>query len=51
MSADSKSQVSARGGRPSISNHAALAGIILVLRSGIPWRMLPQEMGGAGVTC
>ena len=31
---------------------AALSGIIYVLRSGIPWRMLPQELGyGSGVTC
>ncbi|RUR29983.1 transposase [Vreelandella nanhaiensis] len=45
-------QVGARGGRPPISNRAALTGIIFVLRSGIPWRMLPQEMGcGSGVTC
>ncbi|WP_139284296.1 IS5 family transposase [Salinicola sp. LHM] len=42
----------ARGGRPPISNRAALTGIIFVLRSGIPWRMLPLEMGcGSGVTC
>jgi transposase len=28
------------------------AGILLVLRSGIPWRMLPQELGcGSGMTC
>ncbi len=41
-----------RGGRPPISNRAALTGILFVLRSGIPWEMLPQEMGcGSGVTC
>jgi transposase len=29
-----------------------LTGIIFVLKSGIPWEMLPQEMGcGAGMTC
>jgi transposase len=29
-----------------------LTGILFVLRSGLPWRMLPQEMGcGSGVTC
>ncbi|KEZ77353.1 transposase [Salinisphaera hydrothermalis C41B8] len=45
-------EVSARGGRPPISNRAALTGILFVLRSGIPWHMLPQEMGcGSGVTC
>ena len=27
-------------------------GIIFVLRSGIPWEMLPKEMGaGSGMTC
>jgi len=40
------------GGRPRVSDRAALTGIIFVLRSGIPWEMLPQEMGcGSGVTC
>ena len=29
-----------------------LTGIVFVLRSGIPWEMLPQEMGcGSGMTC
>ena len=41
-----------RGGRPPVSNRDALTGILFVLRSGIPWEMLPQEMGcGSGVTC
>lgn len=31
---------SAKGGRPRISDRAALAGIMFVLQSGIPWRML-----------
>src|SRR5215218_4856894 len=40
------------GGRPRVENRAALTGIIFVLKSGIPWEMLPQEMGcGSGVTC
>lgn len=31
---------------------ATLNGILYVLRSGIPWRMLPTELGyGSGVTC
>ena len=41
-----------RGGRPRVEDRAALAGIIFVLKSGIPWEMLPQEMGcGSGSTC
>src|SRR5918911_3217159 len=41
-----------QGGRPRIANRAVLTGIIFVLKSGIPWEMLPQEMGcGSGVTC
>lgn len=41
-----------QGGRPRLDDRAALTGIIFVLKSGIPWEMLPQEMGcGSGVTC
>jgi transposase len=41
-----------RGGRPRIDDRAALTGIVFVLKSGILWEMLPQEMGcGSGMTC
>jgi transposase len=40
------------GGRPRIDDRAALTGIVFVLKSGIPWEMLPQEMGcGSGMRC
>jgi len=38
-------------GRPPVSDRAALTGILFVLRSGVPWEMLPKEMGcGSGMT-
>ena len=41
-----------KGGRPRISDRAALTGIVFVLKTGIPWEYLPQEMGcGSGMTC
>jgi transposase len=41
-----------KGGRPRVLARAALTGIVFVLKSGIPWEMLPQEMGcGSGMTC
>lgn len=41
-----------RGGRPRVPDRACLTGIIFVLKSGIPWEMLPPELGcGSGVTC
>jgi transposase len=41
-----------KGGRRPVPHRAALTGIIFVLKSGIPWEMLPQEMGcGSGMTC
>jgi transposase len=41
-----------KGGRPPIPDRAALTGIVFVLKSGIPWEMLPREMGcGSGMSC
>jgi transposase len=42
-----------KGGRPPVPDRAALAGILFVLKSGLPWEMLPpREMGcGCGMTC
>jgi transposase len=41
-----------KGGRLRVPDRACLTGIIFVLKSGIAWELLPQEMGcGSGVTC
>jgi len=43
---------SAKGGRPRVSDEQALNGILFVLRTGIAWEELPQELGrGCGMTC
>ena len=40
------------GGRPPVEDRAALTGILFVLKTGIPWEDLPQEMNcGCGMTC
>ena len=39
-------------GRKPLDNRKALTGILLVLKTGIPWEYLPLEMGcGSGMTC
>ena len=41
-----------RHGRIPIPDRAILTGILFVLRAGIPWQMLPKQMGcGSGSTC
>jgi len=41
-----------QGGRPPVANRSAFTGIVFILKTGLPWNDLPQEMGcGSGVTC
>jgi transposase len=41
-----------KGGRPRVDDRAVLTRILVVLKTGIPWEMLPKEMGcGSGMTC
>jgi transposase len=41
-----------KGGRPRLSNRACFTGIVFVLRTGMPWRFIPKELGcGSGVSC
>jgi len=43
---------SPQGGRPPVPDRACLEGIILVLKTGMPWQMLPTRLGyGSGSTC
>jgi transposase len=45
-------QPNPKGGRPPIDNRKVLTGIIFVLKTGIAWEDLPQELGcGCGMTC
>lgn len=39
-------------GRPRIDDRKALTGILFVLKTGLPWEMLPKDLGwGCGMTC
>jgi transposase len=41
-----------KGGRPRMPDRKVLGGILFVLRTGIQWEDLPQELGcGSGMTC
>ena len=41
-----------RGGRPRVSDRAALTGILFVLKTGLAWVDLPAELNcGSGMTC
>ena len=47
-----KSRKKRNTGRKPLPSRACLTGILFVLRTGIQWEMLPQEMGcGSGMTC
>jgi len=44
--------ISPLGGRPPVGNRQALTGILFILKTGIAWEDLPQELGcGCGRTC
>ena len=38
------------GGRPRVDDRTALTAIMFVLKTGIPWEDLPQELGCSGMT-
>jgi transposase len=41
-----------KGGRPVVHDRDVLTGIVFVLKTGINWGDLPEEMGcGCGMTC
>jgi transposase len=47
-----KASLKPKGGYPRVPDRAALGGIVFVLRTGCPWRMLPKQLGcGSGWTC
>src|SRR5438105_15178411 len=44
-------KLSPKGGRPPVSARACLEGSIFVLKTGMPWQMLPTRLGyGSGST-
>ena len=43
---------SPKGGRPPVDDRDALTGILFVLKTGIPWQLLPTEVFGvSGSSC
>lgn len=43
---------SPKGGRPPVSHRQALTGIVFLLKTGLPWQMIPKELNcGSGSTC
>jgi transposase len=38
-----------RTGRPRVSDRAAFTAIVFVLRTGVPWRLVPRRIGCSGV--
>jgi transposase len=43
-------RVSQRIGRPRVDDRIAFTAILFVLVTGVPWRVLPRELGCSGVT-
>ena len=39
-----------RIGRPPVSDRAAFTAIVFVLVTGLPWRLVPRQIGCSGVT-
>ena len=39
-----------RTGRPRVGDRTAFTAIVFVLVSGVPWRMVPRQIGCSGVT-
>ena len=39
-----------RTGRPRVGDRTAFTAIVFVLATGVPWRMVPRQIGCSGVT-